>query len=91
MLCRQNVACAQKLFSQSINVPQFAVEISTHFIVVVCRDINVYVVSVCVRRCAVVMVVESEILVCWVVACATAMVVSLGSEEWPVFIFGVGR
>lgn len=82
MLCRQkNVACAQKLFCQSNNVPQFAAEISTHFIVVVYRGISVYVVSVGVGRCEVPMVVEIEVLVCWVVTRATAMVVTLGSEE----------
>jgi len=47
-------------------------------------------VSVCFGKCEVVMVMESEILVCWVVTHATAKVVTLGSEEWPVFIFGVG-
>jgi hypothetical protein len=36
------------------------------------------------------MVVEIEILVCWVVTHAAAQVVSLASEEWPFFIFGVG-
>jgi hypothetical protein len=73
-----------------INVPQFAAEISKHCIVVLYRGINVYVVSVCFGRCEVLMVVEIEVLVCWVVTRATAQVVTLGSEEWPFFIFGVG-
>jgi len=91
LLCRQkDVACAQKLSCQSINVPQFAAEISAHFIAVVYRGINVYVVSVCVGRYEVLTVVEIEVLVCWVMSHTAAQLVTLGSEEWPIFIFGMG-
>jgi hypothetical protein len=93
LLCRQkNVACAQKLFSQSINVLQVAAEVSTHLIAVVYtgRGINVYVVHVCVGSCEVLVVVEIEILVCWVVTHTTTKVVTLGSEKCPIFIFWVG-
>ena len=58
--------------------------------VMLCIGINVCVVSVCAGRRKVVMVVESEILVRWVVTHTTAKVVTLDSEEWPIFIFGVG-
>ena len=51
---------------------------------------NVYVVSVCVGRCEVLMAVAIEVLVCWVMTHATVKVVTLGSQEWPIFIFGVG-
>ena len=91
MLCKQkSFACTQQLFSQSINVPMCAAEISTHFILVVYIGINFYVVSICVKGCEILMVVEIEILVCWAMIYATACVVTLGSEEWPSFIFRVG-
>jgi hypothetical protein len=35
-----NVACAQKLFSQPITVAQFAAVISTHYVIVVYKQVK---------------------------------------------------
>jgi hypothetical protein len=81
--------CRETVLLIDLNAPQFCAEISTGFILLLYRGIHFCIVSKCVRRFKVLVVVKIEIVFCWVMTHIAALVVTVGSEEYPSSIFRV--